>query len=280
MRTHVHVRRTGRTGRTARWATLAVAATLLTACTPPPGAGTVPPALLTAAETPAATPTASAEPTTEPSTEPTTADPTAPATDLVRPDLVRWGGHGKHLALVVRNTTGATIRRALVRIEVRDRAGRVLVDTVGRPGSKCCTVLGVTPDGEFGLFATLPTRVRDVGEVSVRYAELELADRAPKGWVAIDRAELRRTPNDAIVTARFTASGKVGPYIAGQAFLVDRRNRLVGVISGRFFCYASGTKRRVRMELTRPVPRGTRVERAVAHPIPRGIPANVDHRCR
>src|SRR5690606_20698639 len=117
MRTHVHTRRTGRTGRTARWATLAVAATLLTACTPPPGAGTVPPALLAGAETPATSPTASAEPTAEPSAEPVIATPTVPATDLERPDLVRWGGHGKHLALVVRNTTGATIRRALVRIE-------------------------------------------------------------------------------------------------------------------------------------------------------------------
>lgn len=272
MRTPVRTRRPR-----IRWIALAATAALLSACSPPPGAGTVPPDLRVGAATPAAQPVA--QPTAQPTAEPT-AQPTAPASDLERPDLVRWGGHGRHLALVVRNDTGATIRRARVRIEVRDRTGRVLVDTVGRAGSKCCTVLGVTPEGEFGLFATLPTRVRDVGEVSVRYAELELADRAPKGWVAIDRAELRRTPQDAIVTARFTASGKVGPYVAGQAFLVDRRGRLVAVISGRFFCYGSGDKRRVRMELTRPVPRGTRVERAVAHPIPRGIPANVDHRCR
>jgi hypothetical protein len=97
--------------------------------------------------------------------------------------------------------------------------------------------------------------------------------------VAVSHPVLTRVPGDAIVHATFTIAGDASGYVVGQAFLGDRRGRLVGVISGRFYCFADGDRRRVRMQLLHPVPPGTRVLRALAYPVPSGADAGLRPAC-
>jgi hypothetical protein len=198
------------------------------------------------------------------------------------PEVVSWGGHDDQLAVVVRNQADVEVRDARVLITALDAGGRPLVATAGPPDSKCCTIVGLPPGEEFGLFLNLGLPVSEVADVQVRYVDLETAPAlapADRPRVDVGDASLERTPGDAVVTATFTAHGDVGPYVAGQAFLVDRDDRLVGVISGRFYCFGPDTTRRLRMQLLRPVPAGTRIQKVLAHPIPAGAPANVQDPC-
>ncbi len=71
----------------------------------------------------------------------------------------------------------------------------------------------------------------------------------------------------------------IGPYLVGQAILENPAGRLVGVISGRFYCYRDGRRARVRMELLRPAPPRTRVRSVLAYSVPAGVPAGVTDPC-
>lgn len=195
------------------------------------------------------------------------------------PEVVRWGGTDGQLAVVVRNDADATILSAQVRITAYDADGTVLAAASGNEWTTCCTVLGLPPGREFGLFAELSGPIEAVDEVEVQYLDVRTSKRVlPR--VDVRRPELRRTPADAEVTAEVQARGGVRGFIVGQAFLTDADGDLLGVISGRFYCFRDGTRRSVRMQLLRPVPPGARVEKALAYPIPSDADAGVDHDCR
>ena len=194
------------------------------------------------------------------------------------PEVVRWGGSDGQLAVVVRNTADVTIARARVRITAYDADGAVLTATEGSEQSTCCSVLGLPPDREFGLFAGLDAPLDAVDRVDVQYLDVRTTSRTlPR--VDVRGPQLRRTSDDAEVAAESEARGDVRGFIVGQAFLTDADGDLLGVISGRFYCFRDGTRRSVRMQLLRPVPPGARVERALAYPIPSDADAGVRHDC-
>lgn len=227
----------------------------------------VPPAVLTpSSPTPAASPPGA-----------------TPAPDVpVEPEVVSWGGEGGHLAIVVRNQSDVLIRSARVLITGLDSEHRPVLATIGRPDSKCCTALDVGPGEEFGLYVNMRRPVTDLSEVLVRYVELETAPApsadAPR--IEVSGTTLKRETADTVVTATVTTRGDEGPYLAGQAFLVDEKDRLVAVISGHFYCFGPRTRHRLRMHLQRPVPPGTRIQKVLAHSIPRGYPVTEPGACQ
>lgn len=203
-----------------------------------------------------------------------------PSVKPAEPELARWGGQGTRLAMVLRNPTQLEIRYARVLVTALDAQGHSLGTRSAAPGAKCCTVLGLAPGDEFGLFADLGIPVSRIDQVRVTFLDVLTAPvtaAAPR--VQVSDPVLSRTPTDAVVTATLTASGPVGPLVAGQAFLTAPDGRLVAVISGRFYCFADKTQRRLRMQLLHPVPAGTRIQRVLAHPIPAGVPAITPRAC-
>lgn len=215
-----------------------------------------------------------------PASVPTTIPTSTPSEVSVEPKLVRWGGHGTRLAMVVRNPSSVEIQHARVLVTVLDAQGNPLGTRAAPPGAKCCTVLGLAPGGEFGLFANLGIPVSRIDRVLLRFLDVTtapVADRAPK--VLVSDPVLSRTRSDTVVTATLTASGDVGPLVAGQAFLTDPDGRLVAVISGRFYCFADQARRRLRMQLLHTVPPDTRIQRVLAHPIPADVSAITPRAC-
>jgi hypothetical protein len=205
----------------------------------------------------------------------------APTAETLEPVLVRWGGTGHHLAIVIRNDSDRFVRHARVEITALDAHGRTLMATIGRPRSTCCTVVGLPPGGEYGLYLPLDRPIGMVGGVAVEYASVatEPARSARRPTVEVSRVALHRAADESVVDATFRVRGTIDGFVSGQAILRDRHDRLVGVISGRFYCFHNGTSRRVRMQLFHHVPAGTRVERVLAYPVPAGVPARVPATC-
>lgn len=189
------------------------------------------------------------------------------------------GRTGTLLAVEIRNDSGVRIRSARVRIVARDAAGRA-VTTSGSARSTCCTVLDL-PDGEtYGLWASIPTDAPPVSEVEVEVLEAEVGNPdVPPSTVTASGIELGREPGAAVVTTTLVAEGAVDGYVDAQAFLTDPGGRLVAVVSGRFWCFADGVSRTVRIQLPQPVPRDTRVSRVVARSVPDKVLAPAPSAC-
>lgn len=217
-------------------------------------------------------------------TEPT--DPDDPATDEERVDpedlvttVTGIGRTGTLLAVEIRNDSGVHLRSARVRIVARDDAGRK-VTTSGSARSTCCTVLDLPDGGEYGLWANIPTDAPPVRSVEVEVVEAEVGDPTPPtSTVTASGSTLAREHDAAVVTTTLVARGAVDGYVAAQAFLTDPSGRLVAVVSGRFWCFADGVSRTVRMQLPQPVPRDTRIARVVARPLPLDALAPVPSAC-
>lgn len=201
--------------------------------------------------------------------------------DPVEPEIVSWGGNGSQLAIVIRNQGDREIRSARVLITALDHDENPLFATLGPANSTCCTVFALRPGKEFGLFVNMRRNISTVGRVIVRFVSVDWApvDAERAGSVTVKVANLRRTAHDAVVTATLEADDKVGPYLAGQAFLVDRKDRLVAVISGRFYCFAKGVTRRVDMQLLRPLPADVHIQKVIAYPIPADQPVGIENSC-
>lgn len=215
--------------------------------------------------------------------DPVTADSGGAAPAL---DVVSWGQASGQLAVVVRNETGRLIEGMRVRIAALDDDGDTLMSTTGTAGDVCCTIVGLPPEGYFGLFAdAAPDLAGRIAEVEVEPAHPEAAsetDGPMPTRVKVEGATLERLPHDAVVTAQLTtsrASGLSG-YVAAQAFLVRPNGRVAQVISGRFYCFGPGETRQVRMELLHPAPPGLRLDLVVAYAFPAGVPAHVPWDCR
>lgn len=219
--------------------------------------------------------------TTAPTGAATTAATRTPPVD---PQVVAWGRDGRLLSIVVRNADARQVLDGRVEISLHDEAGRLLLATSGPDPSKCCTLLSVPPGHRFGLFLVLPDDLTDIAAVSVAFAAPD--EVALRPWparasppISISDPTLSRTRTDAVVTVTLRPQADVPPYVAGQAFLLDRHDHLVGVISGRFYCFERGQSRRVAMGLQHPVPDGTHLGDVVAYPIPPRVRPHVAYSC-
>lgn len=193
-------------------------------------------------------------------------------------EVTSWGGDGNQLAVVVRNTSEQQITEADVLVVGLDDAGTPVSFQRGEPGDRCCSILGLAPGEEYGLFAGLDRPVEELGDVEVRFDRIQQDDPSSTRFT-VEKAELETTEDDAIVVADLRPSGPVGPHVVGQAVLVDRDDRPVAVISGHFYCFTEDETRQVRMELTRPAPPGARIGEVMAHPVPPGTTLETDDQC-
>lgn len=197
------------------------------------------------------------------------------------PDVVRSGVHDGMLFVEVENRSTATIKAARVLITARGAAGDTIVAATGRLGSRCCTIYALPPGRRYGLFVSLRGSTEPVASVQVTYLDRSVvADHGRAAGVAVRHPVLRIGRGDAVVRATLVTPRHTGPYTVGQAFLADRRGRLVGVISGRFYCFRPRTPKTVFMHLLHPVPPGTRIVGVAAYPVPAGEPTGVGYRCR
>jgi hypothetical protein len=184
------------------------------------------------------------------------------------------------LFLQVVNRSTAWIKAARVLVTARGAAGDTIVSATGKLGSRCCTIYGLPPGGRYGLFVSLRGSTEPVASVEVSYIDRSVSvSRSKTPAVALRHPVLRRGDGDAVVRATLITRRHTGAYVVGQAFLADRRGRLVGVISGRFYCFTPNTPKRVWMHLLHPVPRGTRIVGTAAYSVPHGEPSGVGYRC-
>lgn len=213
--------------------------------------------------------------------------PLQPTITAFDPTIVSFGGSGEQLAVVVRNESQRVIRRAGVVITARGLDGEILARRSDGPRSTCCTVLGLPPGGEFGLFLDIDMPVSAVAAVEVSYTSVSLGN-APSSvpTVKVASSALRRTSGDTVVDARLVVEGPrrlfglYDGYLVGQAFLTDEAGELVGVISGRFYCFSAATRERdVTMQLLRKVPPGTRIGKVVAYAVPTSAGLAVPYSC-
>ena len=222
-------------------------------------------------------PTATAGGTTEPTgptgpTEPTEGilgeSEERPAPGAVPASVVRFARTGTLLAVEVRNDSDYYLRAARLRIVARDGRGREVAQA-GAPRWSCCTLLDVPSGGRYGAWASIPRDAPPVREVSVEVVDARVG--RPTGTtpkVVASPGSVQREADGTVVTTSLTATGPVDGRVAAQAFLVGPRGRFVAVVSGRFWCFADGDTRTVRMQLPQTVPRGTRVDRIVARSVP------------
>lgn len=191
--------------------------------------------------------------------------------------LVDWGVVDGLLSVRLRNTTDRTLDRAsaLVTIRLADgvsmRSGPAVLD------DECCTLLGVPPRSDFGVYVDLggaAGTTDDVDAVEVTYTELAWApppsaeEKKPAPTLDLGSFRLETGEGGAEVVTEITAEGGDVAAVAGQAFLTTADGSFLAVVSGRFKCFAEDQPRKVVMELFHSVPEDTVVETVVAYPIP------------
>ena len=221
------------------------------------------------------TPVTLPTPVTTQTPQPSPSPPAGPA-------VVAWGVDGSTLSVVVANQGALEITDAKVLITALDGSRQAIASTSGTPESKCCTVLSLPPGKRFGLFADFGPLAARIRGVSVTYLQVHLAPWRPAQAPSVSVSNpVLGTDEDgtAVVTATLSARGATGPYVVGQAFLTDATGRLVGVISGRFYCFADGVSLRRRMQFFHPVPDGTRIAAVAAYPVPPGVPTLAGFTC-
>ncbi|HEU5008796.1 MAG TPA: hypothetical protein VFT67_17625 [Jatrophihabitantaceae bacterium] len=198
------------------------------------------------------------------------------------PDVVRFGVQAGMLFVEVENRSTAWIKAARVLITARGAAGDTIVAATGRLGSRCCTIYALPPGRRYGLFVSLRGSTEPVASVEVTYLDRSVVAgrRGRVSTVAVRHPVLRIRRGDAVVRATLVTRHHTGPYVVGQAFLADRRGRLVGVISGRFYCFRPNAPKTVFMHLLHPVPHGTRIVGTAAYSVPAGEPTGVGYRCQ
>lgn len=194
---------------------------------------------------------------------------TAAPAPSTAPVIESWGMDGSLLSVMVRNDDVRTIRMARVRLDVFDAAGKRLLTGSPDPMSKCCTIHNLPTDQKAALFLDMARIPGKVARVEAAYTEVTYAPQGARdAFVEVQNTRLRRTADDAIVTARLHPRRISTAYVAGQAFLGDASGKLVAVISGHLYCFTNNRPQDIRMALTRPVPPGTVLLDVVAYPVP------------
>lgn len=214
--------------------------------------------------------------------EGTTPGPISTPTDDAEPPpvvkVVSWGQSSGQLAVIVRNRSTQPIERMRVRITATDSDGATVVSTAGTAPDVCCTIVGLPPGKDFGLFAELGDTVSDIARVEVEPQSVQLGKGRAADVVA-SAPRFERYDGDTVVTADLTAKGRLTGYVAAQAFLT-RGGRIAQVISGRFYCFGPGSSHQVRLRLFHEVPADLRLQRVVAYAVPDGVRPYVPGRCR
>lgn len=197
------------------------------------------------------------------------------------PRVVDWGVAAGQLAVVVRNDTRKVIDAARVRITATDAQGATVLSTTGTADDVCCTIVGLPPNQDFGLFAPLAEgdAAAAIADVAVDYVSVESGRSGSRAWVGAADGELHVSGDDTTVTTTLTAHGAVDGYVAAQAILVDREGKVAQLISGRFYCFEAGSQRRVRMQLFHAVPEHLRLGRVLAYALPDDVPSYVPEKC-
>lgn len=188
--------------------------------------------------------------------------------------VTEWGVNDGMLSVLVKNTGRDEIESAHAVITARDANGTIIASVSGASGALCCTVVGVQPDGSFGLYADFGAGVSRTASVAVDYDQVAM--RAPAAHVTPISASHPRLQNESgqtIVHVDLSAPESVGPYVAVQAVLQDPGGRLVAVVSGRFYCLFPGSRLGVTLQLFHPVAAGTVVRAVSASAIPTDLPA-------
>lgn len=198
----------------------------------------------------------------------------------VAPEIVAWGQEGRQLAVVLRNGSDQVLDEARVRITGRNAKGGVVVSTIGTDNNVCCTIFGLPPGEEFAVYAPIRPGAAEISDVAVEYVSTDFRPRVDdEPVVTASKAVLKATADDTVVTVTLSAAGPVDHFVAAQAVLVDADGEVAQVISGRYWCYDPGTRRRIRLQLFRPVPEGLRLDRVIAHSIPDGARTGVKAAC-
>lgn len=184
-----------------------------------------------------------------------------------------WGATSDGLlSVVVANVGNATVRSARAIISGRDKFGNV-VASVSAPagtalGTRCCTIIGLSPGKTYGLYSDLGTRLRRVTSVSVQYTSIRTdVDNVNSPVLWMRNPSLRRTENQADVAVTVKMAKQVGPYISVQALLKAPDNKFLGVISSAFYCLKASSERRIKLQFFHPVPPGTTVDSVLSYPL-------------
>ncbi|WP_183093753.1 hypothetical protein [Nocardioides stalactiti] len=208
------------------------------------------------------------------------ADPDQPDEEYSMLEVVGWGRASGQLAVVVRNNTDTHINSARVRITGVDVNGTMVVTTTGTPRDVCCTIVGLPPGKEYGLFAPVGDDVGEIAEVDVQAISTRVRRGPTRARVSASDLALKRFDDDTVVTARLTARGpRLSGFVAVQAILVDQSGEVAQVISGRYYCFGDRTTAAIRLRLFHAVPDRLRVRRVLAYPVPVGVLPRVPGEC-
>ncbi|WP_028642310.1 hypothetical protein [Nocardioides sp. URHA0020] len=207
------------------------------------------------------------------STSRTSGDTTAsasPSTAAARPILVTrgWGVVDGMLSVVVKNTTGRTLRGAEAVIEARDDDDVLVATSLGGAGDECCPVVDLPPGQEFGFYVDIGAAASTISRVDVSYRNVSwtpVAD-APRNSLTARPVRLRATGRGTVVVADVRNSGPMVAQASVQALLTGPDGDFLAVVAGRWSCFSRG-RHEIRMQLLHPVPAGTTASRVVIHPL-------------
>jgi hypothetical protein len=185
----------------------------------------------------------------------------------------KWGYTADGLlSVIVSNVGDATVRSARAIISATDAFGNVVAAVSAQAGTalgvRCCTIIGLSPGREYGLYSNVGTRISRVKDVSVQYTSVrtDVANVASPVESMSD-ASLRTGDKGATVYVTVKMSSRVGPYITVEAVLIGPDKKFLGIISGGFYCLAANTKRTIKLQFFHPVPKGTTVDSVVSFPL-------------
>jgi hypothetical protein len=183
--------------------------------------------------------------------------------------VVDWGVTPDGLLSVrVTNSGVTTIESARAIITARDVNGNAIATVSAPSGYRCCTVVGLAPGLDFGLYADLGASAARTAKVDVQYTNIVRAKPSdPVPILTASHISMSTSHGTAIVSTRLGMRGKGGPYITAQAFLKNPSGKLVAVISGGFYCFTPGHSRVIKLQFFHPLPANTTVGSVEAFPI-------------
>lgn len=195
-----------------------------------------------------------------------------------------WAETEGLVSVVVRNDDDRTLTTAEATMTAYDAEGAVVgtYDTTTMAGdSACCTVLSLAPGEDFGLYFAVGPGAERIEEIALDYGRIAWAaagedDASTTGSaVAVPRATIL-DPDRTLVRAVVDVGGADLPRALVQAVLRGRSGKLIAVVTGRWSCLESGSRRAITMELFQPVPVGTSVDTVTVRP----LDDQVEPRCR
>jgi hypothetical protein len=179
--------------------------------------------------------------------------------------VAAWAVTGGRLSVLVRNAGMQVISGARAVITARDARGNSVATM---SGTQCCTVAGLVPGAESGVYADLGAPAQRVASVGIGWARI--ASTTPSGPLGLDIADvsLQTGGKATIVGASVTMRGSPAAAVSGQAVLRDGQGALVAVLSGPGVCLQPNQPQPIRLRLDHALPAGTVVESVTAYPTP------------